>query len=282
MTMMEMVMDSVNPPIDAEEGSIDAQREDDWRAKTRGLLRFYVKGRAKPEPRQFQAGAIQAVQGLMELGQELEEKLSGVSPNSRGYAETSKESGTLFNQRKAQTEVMISHFFDNMQEFMKYSFNYCDRSLQSFLTFEREIRIFGDSDDPQWITLNQKTLEGVKNDYTQGEYDFKPDQSSLGETARKENLALVMQIAELVKDFPDVLLMFLAEAMKFIDIPNAKKFASYLDQKVQMIQQQQQDQFQAAQAQQKLAVIHGALEARQKSQQPPPQLEAAQPGRQAA
>ena len=98
-------------------------------------------------------------------------------------------------------------------------YEYCDRGLQVFLTTPRAVRILGEppkgmegvvmeegQQDMYWLQVNQQLLDGVLNDVTQGEYDFKPDLSQLGQTAKQAKFAEGMEILKSIpQDYAEVL-----------------------------------------------------------------------------
>jgi hypothetical protein len=269
MTMLEWSMRQVNPDYIAEEESISPAHLPGWKSKARGVMRFFKRGFQAPQPRLASPGAFQALQVLQEVGLELEDKLSGIGPNARGIQESSKESGVLFEKRREQTEVMISHFFDNIQETMMQTFNYCGRNIQKFLTFPRQIRILADTDDPTWLIVNEPTIEGIRNNLNDGEYDFKPDVEALGESQRQQNFALLANIA---KEFavvdPILQLLILADIFKYGDFPNSNKYSKYCEMRAQMLMEQQGIQLDMQQKMQQLSLIRGTIDTVMSAQQP--------------
>jgi len=204
-----------------------------WRSRARGVIRFWnIRGGFKPEPRKPDMSVFNILQVLAEEGKNLGDYISAISPNARGYQESSKESGVLFESRRAASEVMTAHFFDNMQEFMCNVFDYTFASIQKFMTFERTLRLFNDEGDPYWLAVNRETLEGVMNDLTKGEYDFKPDIAAIGETARKEAVATLAGVSELFSADPVMGMAVGAAILRNMDVPEAKKLAAFAEQRI--------------------------------------------------
>src|SRR3990167_2788261 len=233
MSSVQLVGDTLNPPIDAPKGSIDPDDMSSWRSQARGVIRFWnIRGGFKPEPRKPDMSVFNILQVLAEEGKNLGDYISAISPNARGYQESSKESGVLFESRRAASEVMTAHFFDNMQEFMCNVFDYTFASIQKFMTFERTLRLFNDEGDPYWLAVNRETLEGVMNDLTKGEYDFKPDIAAIGETARKEAVATLAGVSELFSADPVMGMAVGAAILRNMDVPEAKKLAAFAEQRI--------------------------------------------------
>jgi hypothetical protein len=175
-------------------------------------------------------------------------------------SESTGESGILFEKRTQQTEVMISHFFDNVQETTKHIFNYVDKMMQVYMTMPREIRILEDQQNPQWLPLNIQTLNGVKNDLSQGDYEFRPDVEALGDTARKEAVGVLGQVVPLTQADPIVSLKAASLIYKYLDIPEGKEMAQFIEQRIEMALQQQQIQQVAGAQQQQMAQVAGKLQ----------------------
>ena len=253
MSATQLVLDNLNPPIDAPENSISPEHLSSWKSKARGLIRFFnPKAGAKPETRKPDANIFHMLEVQAEEGKNQLEYISGISPNARGYQESSKESGVLFESRRAASEVMTSHFFDNMQEFMSNCFTYCFANLQQYMTFPRMVRLFSDEGDPYWLMVNQPTIEGVLNDLSKGEYDFRPDVAALGESARREAVLTLSQSAPFFEGDPVIKMALGAAMLKNMDIPEAKKLSVFVEQRIGMAQQAEQAQAQTAAASQQL------------------------------
>lgn len=258
MSMHEAVMDMNNPSYDFKKGSIALENLKDWKSKQRGKLREW-QGDEKPEPRQIGAEGFRALQAETQMVDTYHERIGGISPAAMGRQQTAKEGIGLASLRAQKTEVMVSHFLDNYQEVMKHAFRYTDRELQEFLTYTREIGILQDTEDPKWITLNEQTLQGIKNNVRSGEYDFKPDLAALGESARKDNFLTLVQIAEMFRQDPTVLYMLMTEVMKNADFPNASKMSKFMEEKAQYMVQKETEARAQQEAMGKLAMIQEAV-----------------------
>lgn len=245
MTLLEWIMDSVNPNIDAPDDSVKDYLEE-WQSKERGVIRRYKvhSSGAKPEPRYPNPQAASALRGLMDEDKDLISKISGVSLSLAGHSETSKESGVLYSYRVQQALGNLSYLMRHIQETMRHCFNFADRGVQEFVTAPRAIRLLSDEQDPYWLQVNWPTLDGVLNDVTQGEYDFLVDLSQMGSTTKQLKFLEAMEFA---KAMPAELVpwQYLAELW---DSPIASKVAKYIEQRMGVVQgsQEQQMKLQAA------------------------------------
>jgi hypothetical protein len=266
MTSMALAQDALLPPVDVPKGSIAVEDLPAWESGKRGIMRFFtLVGNQKPEPRYPPAFVYQILNGMMEEKKNLVEYTSGISPNARGFQESSSESGRLFDARTAQTEVMIAYFFGNVQEATRDIFNYMDSLMQKYMTLPREVRLLNDPSNPEWISLNMPTLEGVQNDITQGMYDFIPDERQVGESARREKILLLGQLQPMAANDPVISLRLLSTIFLYLDMPEGKELAALARQQADMAQGMQIQQAQVAQqasqmqlAQQKLQIAGGA------------------------
>jgi hypothetical protein len=242
MSGTQLMLDELNPTIDYPTGSIPVNELQNWKSKERGLLRGYIAqaNGMKPEARKMDAGVFQMIRVLMEETADMQDNKFGMGLNARGLQESAGESGVLFNARTEQTEVMLSHLFDNLVRAQREIFRYTDRSNQMFMSLERMIRINQDDSDPVWLQINQRTLEGVKNDVTQGKFDFYPDIASLGETQRKEAVNTLGQAVQLFSYDPITQGMIGAEVLRNLDVPAGKKLADFVESRLGVAQMKEQ------------------------------------------
>jgi hypothetical protein len=267
MTMLEYIMDTVNPRIEAPVESIEPEDMDAWKSKERGVIRFFKpQGGLKPEPRTPTVDKA-ALQGFIEEDRDLVQKTAGVSPNSQGYKESNNEPASLYAQRVKQGEIMMSFLNSHILRTMRSVFRYCDASLQQFLTMPRMVRLLSEppagmpgvvpvkqgEQDAYWLRVNWPTIDKVMNDVTEGEYDFKADFTQLGETARQIKFAEAMGF---IKSIPPQLVKW-GELFKLWDSPVAEAMGAFADQQQGAEVQAQQQQLKAQQDAQELQKAHG-------------------------
>lgn len=263
MTMLEYIMDTVNPSIDAPKESIAPEDLDDWKSKGRGVIRFFKNTVAgKPEPR-VPTVDKQALQVFAEEDRDLVTKSTGITPNLQGYSETSNEPASLYSQRVRQGQVMMSYFNSHVLRAMRSIFRYCDANLQQFLTFPRMVRLLSEppegmpgvqkinqgKQDTYWMQVNWPTLQGIVNDVRQGEYDFRPDFTQLGETARQTKFAEALAF---IKTVPPQLVDWGA-LFELWDSPIAEKMAQFAKQMQGAAARQREQQLKAQEDQARLA-----------------------------
>lgn len=235
MSLLEAGMDVVNPPIDYPEGSITKLQRPAWESKERGVLREFsaLPDGSGPKARTIGAEGFQVLKVLSDEGKQMVQDLGGLTPNLQGYSETANEPAALYRQRVEQGMVMLAGFFANLHQAMKASFGYTDALIQQFLTFERMVRLL---DEPPagmpgvamvgksfWLMVNQQTVMGVKNDLSQGKYDFLPDTESIGKTAKQQKF---LETMELVKITPPELVLW-PKLFELHDSPAAKDMAEF-------------------------------------------------------
>jgi len=278
MSFLEWMMKGVMPNIYAKDKSIDPVEMDNWKSKTRGKILIY-KGENAPETEKLDAQVGSALSSSAEGAIEHLKDLSGITPNSMGRAETSKEGVGLYNSRVQAGMVMMEHGFSHIQRLQEQIFSYCDRNLQTFMTMPRAVRLFGEppkgmegvemdtqTKDAYWLKLNEQTLDGVLNDVTEGEYDFKADPTQLGQTAKQMNFLVK---TDLMDKMPGELKLIMAPyVVRAADDPDANEIANKMQKVVDMKMgiAEQNMQMQLLEGQQKLAAGQKQLTAPDPSQ----------------
>lgn len=201
MTMLEYIMDIVRPDIHAPINSIDSTTINDWKSDERGKLLFYnPRMNQKPEKQHPPAEGAALLAKFAEEDRSLSETLTNITPNTQGLAENTNESGILFARRVQQSLSALSYFMGNLRLTMALCFTYCDRSLQRHMKFQRKVRLLTDG-TPEWLQVNMRTLEGVHNDITQGQYDFIVDTKQLGETSKQIKFAEAMEFVGVIAQY---------------------------------------------------------------------------------
>lgn len=259
MTMLEYLRDSLNPSWLYPEGSIKPTDKEVWESKVRGRRLPYTvqAGGLKPEPIRPDGSVYQMAKAQSEEMKELIPTLTGNTPNLMGRSETSNEPASLYTARVEQGMVMLAYPFANIYKCMRQAFGYCDTTLQKFMPFERKIRLLEEPPEGMqgvtkegtmyWLAINQLTMEGIQNDITQGEYDFRVDVAALGQTEKKLNSMIALELAQAMP--PEFSMGGWADIVRMQDIPGAKEWAAFIDGQVQMMLQQQQMQQQVGQVQ---------------------------------
>ena len=103
------------------------------------------------------------------------------------------------------------------------------------------------------MSVNWPTLRGLLNDTRQGEYDFKPDFTQLGETAKQMKF---LEASEFIKTIPPQFVKW-ASYIKLWDSPAADELAEYAEQMQQQSDAQRQQQVEAQRGAQALQQAGG-------------------------
>ncbi len=239
MTMLELLMDKVNPPTEAPEGSISPEHLAEWQSKERGAIRFYkvVQG-LKPERKEPDSSALGGLAAFAEEDRDLVQKITGVSPNMMSFKESSNESGVLVNARINQGMVMLNYFFSHLQKATRSTFNFNYGLIQEYLTTPRALRILGEPPEDSniqgmiggegeagayWLQVNWPTLDGVLNDVREGQYDFTTDTAQIGQTQKQMKFYEAM---EFVKTVPPEFVQW-SELFNLWDSPVSKKMGAF-------------------------------------------------------
>jgi len=96
---------------------------------------------------------------MLQVLQQLVKQISTVRDNAVGAQETRDESGKLFKQRVAQTDLLQVIPQDNAITQLKTLGENCLDNLLHYLTPGRVIRIVSDESDPYWIEINQDSIK---------------------------------------------------------------------------------------------------------------------------
>ena len=282
MTWLQAVMRGVMPNIIAEKNSIAPEDMDSWKSGEPGIIKEYAVGKKMPEREHPMAEVINALSGSAEMIFNLKNELSGISPNSMGMKDTSKEGVGLFNSRVQQGMTMMEGPFSNLKRSMEHIFRYCDRTLQEFMTMPMKIRLLSEpppgmqgvemdqkQQDVWWLKVNWGDVQKL-NDVSQGEYDFKPDVNQIGKQAKQLAFLNMKEVMDTLD--PEYKFALQPEWIeKYSDFPDATKMAAIMkpirDQKLGI---------QAIEAQQKMLAGNQALAAGQKQLTAPDPMQVAQ------
>ena len=237
---LSWLMSGVTPDITYEEGAIDAKELPTWMSRLRGKMKPWKTGKSKPEREHPMTEVGAALVNGQERAWDLRQELSGFSPNQFGQQESSKESGVLYNQRIQTGLVMLKHLFTHIQRAQEETWKYCDKGLQEFVNTPQLIRIAGEpmegmegvdqkTADAYWLKVNYPTVQGYLNDLSEGEFDFKVDQTQIGQTAKNAQFAQDLDLIKLAQqvdvDYAKIMFPFV---LKESDTANAKEMAGMI------------------------------------------------------
>jgi len=267
MSMLEWLLKAVNPNIVAPRNSIDPMDMDDWKSKDRGkILIADPVGGSMPVEQVPNAAAVQIMGQLSQEHAGMLPKLTGVTPAMAGFSENATEAASYYTEKVRTSLVNLAYLNRHIQEGMKGVFKYTDALCMKYITQPRAVRLLyeptgvtgegveargSDADKVYWLKLNWPTIDGVLNDYTQGDYDWYPDTMAMGATEKQLKYLEGLQLMKVLDPADrDIVAPFVIEQW---DNPMSKTIAGLLKQRRQQSEEQnaqaQEMQQQAAQIQ---------------------------------
>jgi hypothetical protein len=203
------ILAGVMPDITYPKGAIATDQVENWKKRSMGKLKEYT-GSVEPHREEPILSVGNALVQNQERAWNLISQMS-FSPNQLGQSETSKESGTLFNQRVQAGMITLESLFAHIRRAQEQIWNYCDKNLQTFLTVPQIVRIAGEPPEgveglsqvdsgSYWLKVNWEVVGGYLNDLHEGEYDFHADQTQLGVMEKQMSFQRGMQLLETVKN----------------------------------------------------------------------------------
>ena len=278
-TILEIITRFASLGYTQEEGAT-AGYEEEWENRSIGSMKTINKqywGKVQPDQMPSIPPAI--FQYENEDRQAMND-ISGVRPENMGGQQESGQSGILFNSKVQQGELMLQYLFDNVEQANKTIGRNSLDLIQKYMTEERMIRITEDLGDPQWIVINQRTIDGIKNDITKGKFDLVVSSQPYGRTAREmEYMRLLDMVKFTINAFPQAAPYLMPVLAQASDTPYRSDFIKALEQangeadraKQQAIQMQAIDQQKAQlQAEQQKQAIIGQAAATHQQLNPQP------------
>ena len=264
-TLLTYVMRAAHGGWIAEQGAI-AGFEDDFASNEIGGIKKVRDGAlTKKAIMEIKPGTYPEALRL-EAESEKEDiiQISGSTPNFRGQKQSNDESGILFKNRVAQSDIMQEWISENAQA----SLVLVARNLQSigqrYLTMPRTLLILQDESDPEWLQINQYYLNELINDVSYGKYNIKISKSPYGQAAQEREFQIQLQMAEwLLKvrpEFVDPKIIIEASPLK-----NKQKWLNFIQmaegnigQQMAQIKQQEEMQRQLQTKQTHLSLVQAA------------------------
>jgi hypothetical protein len=201
-TILTYVMRASHGGYLAEEGAV-AGFEDDFESNEIGGLKKVRDGSLTKKaiiPTQ-PAPYPEALKIEAETEKEDVSMISGTTPNVRGAKETQKESGTLFESRVQQAEMMQEWISENAQSALVLVGKNLISIGQRFLTMPRTIMILQDSQDPLWLPLNEYYLGQIMNDVSFGKYNLRISKTPFGRIAKEKEFQQNLDMASWLVQF---------------------------------------------------------------------------------
>lgn len=186
---------------------------------------------------------------------ELAKFITGVNDNSMGKQESAKESGVLYNARVEQGNIMAEPVNENAQASLQLLAKNNIAYIRRYWKEPQIIRLLENKKQPDWVMINQPTIQGIINDISKGDFDVVISTTPFGRQAKEREfnklLALNQQVAAINPMYVD--LRTLIEA-------SGTTYADKMLNRIQQIDQQQammQEQQAMAQQQQAMAEQQG-------------------------
>ena len=158
----------------------DEGHENEWaqaNTKATAVLRYKqtdIDGREAPPP-QRQApepppvGMFTALAGAT---QNLREVIGMSDPAQRVQGNVS---GKALRAEQFQTDQSNFHFYDNLTRSIRHTGKIILDWIPHYYDKQRIVRIIGDDERPDLVTINEKAIDRILNDVTVGEYDVVMD-----------------------------------------------------------------------------------------------------------
>lgn len=181
-------------------------------------------------------------------------EISGITDNSMGKAQTSGESGKLHEGRVAQTNIMQTLPHENAMRQLKLVGRYTISLIQKFMTMPRVFNIVDEGDDEATVEINIRTVDGILNDVTQGDFKIKMNLAPFGKEGQQrefeETVILTKMLAEINPAYADPKMLVKASGNRHAD--DFLKHINLVDQRGQEGAQEQE--------QMTKALVRGELE----------------------
>lgn len=166
--------------------------------------------------------------------------ITGINDNSLGRKESAKESGILFQARVEQGNIMQEPLNDNAQSTLQILAKNNIYLIRKYWKEEKIIRITQDHSEPTWLFLNKRTIDGVVNDVSKGEYDVQISTTPFGKQAKEREfqklLGVFQQLMQINPAYVDPLILVEASGTTYADKISAR--IKLIDQQMANITQQ--------------------------------------------
>jgi hypothetical protein len=177
-------------------------REDEWnQANTKNMSALvykpvmYEDGTTPiPPPMRLQPQAMPAASVNAALGASDDMKaVAGMFDPALG-AEGNETSGRMVEKRQQQSDLSNFHFYDNLTRSIRWTGKLILDWIPTYYDTERIIRIIGEDNTPQSVTINQKAIDSVVNDVTTGCYDVVMETGPGYQTKREQSFAWMLEM----------------------------------------------------------------------------------------
>jgi len=194
--------------------------------------------------------SLMALESYAQEDTTLIKSLSGIVDAQRGIAEQSGESGTLFQAKVAQSDIMQEWVSENAQATLKPITQNNIEFIQKYFTDYRVIRLDNDdSNSYQWQEINKDNINEILNDTSFGKFDVQISPVPYGQQAKETEFGKLVQMATLIGKINPALIP-IELLIKSAPIVEKGAFLEYVQGVLNKQKQEQQMQQQALMAQQ--------------------------------
>ena len=216
--LLEYAIDTVGGEVIAEDEAI-ADYAEDWQTRSKKFVRRYKAGTNMPvrqQPGQVPATLFQYANNEVEL---LDKRNIGLS--YRGIKESANETGKLAQTKIQQTEMKLQHIFDNARTSQYMDAYSAILHIKKYMNEEAQIRLL---DSNEYITLNQDTMEGKVNAFSDDEsYEIEIDTTRPSATGRQ---FYFQELIGMLQYIP-IDMINLTKVFEASDLPYATELANF-------------------------------------------------------
>ena len=154
------------------------------------------------------------------------QEIAGTNAEFSGY-ESNARSGVAIDKRMQQSATVIAPLFDNLRRSQKILGYQIGSNMQQFWTKEKVLRVTDRlTGADRFVALNQVVDQGggmvsVKNDITQGKYDYVVTEIPRTDTIRELYLNMIIEWVK--RTPPEAVPVLLTVAFEIADLPNKDK-----------------------------------------------------------
>lgn len=180
-----------------------------------------------PPQRQVFEAPVQAItQARMQAAEDLK-ATTGIYDAALGN-KSNESSGVAIQRRNMQTQTSNFHFIDNLRRSQRHTGRILVDLIPKIYDTPRAIRIIGEGDDQEVVTINKIFQDGNKvkmHDMTIGKYDVVMDNGPSFATKREE---AVQSMLEFIKIYPQGAQVVSDLLVKNMDWPEAQEISDRL------------------------------------------------------
>lgn len=217
-----------------EEGADDTY-EEEWKNRQIGGVR-HVRTGFFDRWKQDHPPALNQQLAQIEMQERAEiEDISGVNKSQKGQQESAGMPARLFEAKREQGDLMLEYLFDNIDFATLHIGRRSTSLIQHYATEERIHRITRDVDKPYDLVVNQRTVEGIKNDLSKGKFDFEVSHAPYSRTAKQVEYLKLLDLMDYVKEIaPQMAMTMLPILIKASENAYKNELLAIVNQQLQI------------------------------------------------